>query len=115
MNSSEESRVLPLSANRPVVLRRVRGMRVDCLEGVVWLTVAGVPGDTLLQPGMAYVIPANGLVLMEALPEARIRLFSPARVSIHRKIHLFLRRLRTVAGMAAGGVLALLPAGRMQH
>lgn len=115
MNSSEDSRILPLSANRPVALHRVRGMRVDCLEGVVWLTETGVPGDTLLTAGTTGVIRGNGRVLIEGLPAARVRLSIAARGSVVREIGSFLRRLHTGTVMAAGRITALLPAGRMQH
>lgn len=65
---------LYLADNAPIRLRRARGLRVVCTAGHVWLTVAGEPGDIHLQLGESYCITANGLALLEAIGNGRVRL-----------------------------------------
>lgn len=71
---------LCLADNAPVRLSRARGVRVTCMAGRVWLTVAGEAGDIFLRPGQSHVIAADGLALLEALGDGRVRLERPVRL-----------------------------------
>lgn len=77
MDLTTDNLLLELTTNRPLPLLKARGIRVHCVEGVVWMTVAGVPGDFVLRAGESYCIPGKGLVLIEALPSARVHLEAP--------------------------------------
>ncbi|MEW6649946.1 MAG: DUF2917 domain-containing protein [Chloroflexota bacterium] len=50
-----------------------RGITVQVLEGIAWLTQAGdCPDDILLEKGQAYRIARRGLVLVQGLSAAKI-------------------------------------------
>lgn len=83
-----------LEDNRPVRLRNAAGLRLDCVEGIAWITFHGEAEDLMLHAGQATVVPNDGLVLMEAVGRGRIR------IALERKI----------AGKRAGSVAdAFLP------
>jgi hypothetical protein len=46
-------------------LKDAAGTRVRCLRGTIWITVASEPDDIFLQAGQSYLIPRNGLSLLE--------------------------------------------------
>lgn len=50
-----------------------RGLRIQALEGRVWLTETGDRADIILQPGEAHRITRAGRILVEGLPAARVR------------------------------------------
>lgn len=54
-----------------------RGARLEALHGLVWVTQDNDPQDYMLTPGQKLTLTRRGRVLVEALPEARIR-FSPS-------------------------------------
>jgi len=70
LNDSE----LCLAHNTPVRLRRAKGVRVTCTQGLLWLTVEGEAGDIVLAPGDSYLIRSCGLGLLEAVGTGRARL-----------------------------------------
>ena len=70
LNDSE----LCLAHNTPVRLRRAKGVRVTCTQGLLWLTVEGEAGDIFLAPGDSYLIRGRGLGLLEAVGTGRARL-----------------------------------------
>jgi hypothetical protein len=51
-----------------------RGLTLTCLEGTVWITLAGDPQDHILSGGQALSVGRQGRVLVEALRDARLRL-----------------------------------------
>ncbi len=56
----------------------LRGTTLTCLVGRVWITLSGDPTDHLLSSGESFAVTRRGVVVMEGLPEARIRLTSSA-------------------------------------
>jgi hypothetical protein len=58
----------------PLRLARARGRRVTCERGCVWITAPGQLDDVFLYPGQTWIVPANGLVLVEAEANAVVTL-----------------------------------------
>jgi hypothetical protein len=58
----------------PLRLTHARGRQVTCERGCVWITAPGEPDDIFLHPGQTWMIPANGLVLVEAEASAVVTL-----------------------------------------
>lgn len=50
------------------------GLRVACTAGTVWLTACGETADVFLRSGQSYRLHSAGLVLIEAVGRARVRL-----------------------------------------
>src|SRR6266542_4548069 len=46
----------------------VRGVRIDCREGRLWLTQAGASADVILQPGQSFVANAGGAIVVQSVP-----------------------------------------------
>ncbi len=70
-----------LWADQPLGLEQARNVRIVCLRGTVWLTLAGHLADVFLQSGESYIIGNNKLALLEAIgiSGADIRISVPAR------------------------------------
>lgn len=67
-----------LQDNRPMRLQRVRGLRITCTSGTVWITITGEPGDIFLAPRQSHQVSSNGLAIIESIGAGRIRLKKPA-------------------------------------
>lgn len=48
-------------------LRAVRGVRLSCRRGSLWVTQEGVARDDFLVPGVSQVIETDGMVVVEAM------------------------------------------------
>ena len=46
----------------------VRGVRVDCRQGRLWLTQAGAAADVILQAGQSFVADAGGAIVVQPVP-----------------------------------------------
>ena len=46
----------------------VRGVRIDCREGRLWLTQAGAAADVILQSGQSFVANAGGAIVVQPVP-----------------------------------------------
>ncbi len=76
--AATQSRVeCELHENHPLRLIGAEGRRMKCLSGVLWITAYDQPIDVFLRPGQTYVIPNGGLVLAEAVGEARMQVELP--------------------------------------
>ena len=53
-------------------LRRARGRRIVCLSGTALITVSDVLQDIELHASAGFVVPNDGLVLIEAVTAARL-------------------------------------------
>ncbi len=51
-----------------------RGVGLICLEGVLWITQSGDPIDYLLSAGQSLTVTCLGTVLIQGLPDGRLRL-----------------------------------------
>lgn len=65
---------LCLRHGEPLRLARASGLRINCLAGNIWITVAGEPADVFLMPGQSYRIKGQGLALIESIGAGRVRL-----------------------------------------
>jgi len=45
----------------------VRGVRIDCRQGRLWLTQAGAAADVILQPGQSFVAKAGGAIVVQSV------------------------------------------------
>ena len=76
MQMSLENMVFQLDDKRQFAFREARGVELECIEGKVWLTVEGQPGDFLLGRGERVRIESNGLALVQGMPSGSIQLIS---------------------------------------
>lgn len=67
-----------LAGGRPLRLSEARGVRVTCLFGTIWITMAGEVADLILHAGDSCQIARNGLTLIESIGCGRLRLERPA-------------------------------------
>ncbi|MBL8429064.1 MAG: DUF2917 domain-containing protein [Dechloromonas sp.] len=74
MNSHRVLREVDLPQDHPIRLQDAAGTRVRCLRGTIWITVASEPDDIFLSTGQSYLIPRNGLSLVELLDGGSIEL-----------------------------------------
>lgn len=83
MLMSFNNMVVQLAGNKQLVLRGARKLRIECTEGVIWMTVEGQTCDFLLAQGEQLRVAYNGLVLIQGLPFGSIRLHQAnSRVAI---------------------------------
>lgn len=75
-----------LQENRPLRLRRARGLRVRCTAGCLWITAVGMREDIFLSAGDSWTLDSHRLVLVESLGAGRARLELPASDTLPRKI-----------------------------
>jgi hypothetical protein len=59
---------------RQTVRLGARPMRITCLSGLVWITRAGSLDDILLEPGDTFNNTPRGLVVAQAISEARVEI-----------------------------------------
>ena len=74
--------VLQLSFNDFLKLRDARGAAIEVLDGRVWITEHGRPGDLFLDRGRTYRVAGEGLVVVGAehgLEYARVQVRKPAQ------------------------------------
>lgn len=76
--------VIKLAEGKQLAFRDGREVYLECIEGVVWLTVEGQPGDFLLAKGERLRIESNGLALVQGLPSGAVLMVSEAICSIRR-------------------------------
>jgi hypothetical protein len=73
MRLAIEHCAVQLDGNALLAMRGAHGVRVECVAGTVWLTIAGQNGDFFLRPGDRLLIESNGLVVAEGLPQGALR------------------------------------------
>jgi hypothetical protein len=81
-------------------LTNVRGARLHCVEGSVWLTLDRDCRDIFLGPGERFVVDRSGLTLLHAMAPARLRVdfCADAARSAPSALRQWLARLGTVGG-----------------
>jgi hypothetical protein len=86
LNASNRHLDFALAENHPLRFSKARGRRVECLSGIVWITAYNETQDTMLSPGQAFVIPNNGLTLIEAIGHCSVRVDLPSLLghALHR-------------------------------
>jgi hypothetical protein len=61
----------------PLRFSKAKGRRVQCLSGMVWITVYNELPDYMLMPGEVFAIPNNGLCVVEAIDHCQVRIDLP--------------------------------------
>lgn len=79
MNIEHSNTIIQVTETNSVSLSKARNTRLECLEGIIWLTFDDLDGDFLLAAGEYLLINSNGSVLISSLPSATIRLTAPAK------------------------------------
>jgi hypothetical protein len=77
LNTARSRVECELFENRPVRLTGAQGHTVKCLSGTAWITAVGAAHDVFLRAGQSWIVPNDGLVLAEAIGEAKIRVETP--------------------------------------
>lgn len=72
----------------PLRFSNAKGRRVECLSGTVWITACNELPDYMLKAGDVFIIPNNGLTLIEAIGDCRVRIDLP-----NLFLHMLLRLL----------------------
>ena len=62
---------LELERNAILPLGDPRGLRIGCLDGVLWITQDEDPGDVVLEAGQAHVLQGKRKAVLLALEPAR--------------------------------------------
>lgn len=70
-----------LQENQPVRLSGAMGQVVECLSGAAWLTLYGESDDVVLHAGECYRIPNDGLALIDAIVDGRVRVRAASGVA----------------------------------
>ena len=78
MNIELSSTIIQVTETNKVSFSKAHNTRLECLEGIIWLTFDDLDGDFLLTAGEHLLINSNGLALISGLPSAKIRLTTPA-------------------------------------
>ena len=67
-----------LSENHPLRIAHAAGRRIESLDGTAWITAYGEPTDFILRQGQSFVIPNDGLMLIDAAGSGVVRVCLPA-------------------------------------
>lgn len=95
---------LCLSDNQPIRLKQAKGIFIHCLEGNLWITVQGIPGDTHLTAGQHYRIDGNGLALVESIGSGRLKIVrNPGKFQIGHLFRIAQRVRATLPANVVGG------------
>lgn len=78
MDLTLNSKPLILQPKTLLGLRRAKRVRARVLRGVLWVTVAGMPEDIVLEAGERFEFPSNALTLLEAHQSCELT-FEPRR------------------------------------
>lgn len=92
LNSGRNWLDFVLHENHPLRFSKARGHRIECMFGTVWITAYNELEDHMLTQGQVYVVPNNGLALVEAIGQGKVRIHMPNLV-----LHV-LHRLLALAG-----------------
>lgn len=95
MHIDLDQRLISLEPDRPLAIRRGRGVVIECASGRLWVTEADKTGDVFLDAGERWRVATGGLVVVEALKAGLMRLHRPPKASAR-----LLRRLTSaVSGL----------------
>jgi len=56
-----------LTENHPLRIDHAAGQRIECLDGVAWITAYGESTDFFVRAGTTFDVPNDGLTLIEAV------------------------------------------------
>lgn len=75
-----------LNSDAPLRLEDAGGRVLEAISGVTWITAYGQATDFLLRPGQRFVVPNDGLTLVDAIGSSRIRLAAPLAQSWRQRV-----------------------------
>jgi hypothetical protein len=52
---------------------KLRGVRIECRLGRLWITQEGAPADVILQSGQSFVASNNGILVIQSVPSSTNR------------------------------------------
>lgn len=83
--------VLQLTFNEFLRLRGAKGAAIEVLDGRVWITEDGCPGDRFLEAGRSYRVAGEGLVVVGAenrthFARVEVRRTTPSLLSLLGKL-----------------------------
>lgn len=67
---------LDLLENQPLGLSRAAGHSLLCTAGQLWITESGHYDDQFLNPGEAYLVASDALVLIEAVGKGKLQIMT---------------------------------------
>ena len=111
LKSSRNQLDFALTEDHPLRFSNARGRRIECVSGVVWITAYNELKDFMLKPGEVFIVPNNGLTLIEAIDYCHVRIDLPGLLGhvLHRLLALG-GWDRVVRGLAKlRGLLSLAP------
>lgn len=71
-----EDMVVQLSDRRRLAFRGARNVFLECINGLVWLTIEGQQDDIVLNEGEIFRIESNGLAIIQGLPSGSIHMYT---------------------------------------
>ena len=77
MNGLRDGHALALHAGEVLRLPSPRGLEVACDAGHLWITEEAQPDDVWLAPGQRVRLVGEGLAVLEAKGETRLRIVDP--------------------------------------
>ncbi|MES2263242.1 MAG: DUF2917 domain-containing protein [Pseudomonadota bacterium] len=75
-----------LRSDQPLRLEDADGRVVEGVSGTTWITAYGQKTDFMLRPGQRFVVPNDGLTLIEAIGCSRVRVAAPAEQAWTRRV-----------------------------
>ena len=73
-NAPMRGTTIALAAGALLRLARPRGLQVTCVKGHLWITEEDQPDDVWLAAGQRVALVGDGLAVLEAKGEARLRI-----------------------------------------
>jgi hypothetical protein len=67
-----------LTENHPLRIAHAAGRRIESLDGTAWITAYGEHTDFMLRKGQSFVVPNDGLMLIDAVGTGVVRVRLPA-------------------------------------
>jgi hypothetical protein len=67
-----------LTENHPLRIAHAAGRRIESLDGTAWITAYGENTDFMLRQGQSFMIPNDGLMLIDAVGSGVVRVRLPA-------------------------------------
>lgn len=99
---------LQLAKQELLGLDDLRGTRLLCIEGNVWLTLDRDLRDIFLKPGDSFVVDRDGVTLLHALAPTRLQIEGGAQAEAHPPASGW---RSAVAGLARRLLLPASPSG----
>jgi hypothetical protein len=74
--------IIHLEADDVLPLRDVKGGRITCVSGALWITEDGNPNDIVLEPGASHEVTRKGTLLLQAVRPSQFAVEQQGRQAI---------------------------------